>query len=100
MALVFISLIIWGVENLLTYFVGYPNVFFEKNVFGDSLPTFYWIVYGFFLFCFLFVAVELFGFFIYMLTPYWINDFADIFCDYLDCLFILLMVFFLCTEAS
>ena len=46
--LIFISLIIWDVENLFTYFVGYPNVFFEKNVFGDSLPTFYWIIYEFF----------------------------------------------------
>ena len=61
--LIFISLIIWDVENLFTYFVGYPNVFFEKNVFGNSLPTFYWIVYGgFFGFVFCLLLLSCLGF--------------------------------------
>ena len=63
MVLIFISLIIWDVENLFTYFVGYPNVFFEKNVFGNSLPTFYWIVYGgFFGFVFCLLLLSCLGF--------------------------------------
>ena len=48
-----------------------------NNVFGESLPAFYWIVYGFFWFCFLFVAVELFGCFFFFLYFLDVNPLLD-----------------------